>query len=263
MVGVPDPRRPMADRRLNQSSERSLVSVDPVRARAAAYLKKMPEEQAQHFADLLLAASQEYFLVVMLDSAESHQFLTCEAPLIPAVKSLTRRRRALWSVLPVSNEFTVNYATQIPRGVDSYHVTMDVPEELDVRRFVLCSNADEPAIHDLARRAEAVAARSSLPDAAGSTSLTLERRELETTLGVLGQRRRVDLRGFDQYLQGRRRVSASALRQPSPAGADGDSTCSIEGLAHLRGASAEQRFEARRRQGAAVRRQTPAPSPRG
>ena len=83
--------------------------------------------QARHYAELLKAASREYFLIVMLRADESHQFLTYEAPLIPAVRSSTARRRAWKALLPFSTEFTVDYVTQIPGRWATLRLTFTVP----------------------------------------------------------------------------------------------------------------------------------------
>jgi hypothetical protein len=175
---------------------------DPTRDRAEGYVMQLAEHTTKHLGDLLNAVSREYFLIVMLPAGQSHQFLTYEAPLIPAVRSTTARRRAWRSLLPVSTEFTVSYVTQLPRSVGSYHVTIDVPEEIDVRRFILSSNADQPAVEDLANRIDAVVDAATQ---AGDHSKVIEaeQKEIESALGVLGQRRRLDLQGFDYYLQNR------------------------------------------------------------
>lgn len=214
---------------------------DPVRAQAAAYLRLMPQDQARHFSDLLRAASREYFLTVMLPAADPRQFLTYEAPLIPAVRSLTGRRRAWRSVLPVSTEFTVNYFTQVPRSVGSYHVTIDVPEEIDVRRFILSSNADKPAIDDLTGRIETAAAHAK-GRSSQSRALEVERRELEATLGTLARRRLIDVDAFNYYLRNRK------LAERVPKWIDkkirslrsSPSASSLTRLAELHGAKAER-----------------------
>ncbi len=175
---------------------------DPVRDIARDFLLNMKVHQARHYAELLKAASREYFLIVMLRADESHQFLTYEAPLIPAVRSSTARRRAWKALLPFSTEFTVDYVTQIPRSVGSYHVTVDVPEEIDIRRFILSSDAEELAVEDLARRIEAVT-DPKLNSTLAPSVVAAERAEVEAMLGVLGQRRHLDVEGFDYYLQNR------------------------------------------------------------
>jgi hypothetical protein len=175
---------------------------DPTRHRAESYVTQLAEHTTKHLGDLLNAVSREYFLIVMLPAGQSHQILTYEAPLIPAVRSTTARRRAWRSLMPVSTEFTVSYVTQLPRSVGSYHVTIDVPEEIDVRRFILSSNADQPAVEDLANRIDAVVDAATR---AGDHSKVIEaeQKEIESAIGVLGQRRRLDLQGFDYYLQNR------------------------------------------------------------
>jgi hypothetical protein len=182
--------------------KRPRPGTDPTRHLAETYVTHLAEHTTKHLGDLLNAVSREYFLIVMLPAGQSHHFLTYEAPLIPAVRSSTARRRAWRSLLPVSTEFTVSYVTQLPRSVGSYHVTIDVPEEIDVRRFILSSNADQPAVEDLADRMDAVVSAASH---AGKCSKVIEaeKSEIESALGVLGQRRRLDLQGFDYYLQNR------------------------------------------------------------
>lgn len=175
---------------------------EPVREIARDFLLNMAAHQARHYAELLKAASREYFLIVMLRADESHQFLTYEAPLIPAVRSSTARRRAWKALLPFSTEFNVDYVTQIPRSVGSYHVTVDVPEEIDVRRFILSSDAEELAVEDLARRIDALT-NAELNSRYRPSVIAAERSEVEAMLGVLGQRRHLDVEGFDYYLHNR------------------------------------------------------------
>jgi hypothetical protein len=173
------------------------------RTLAERYLLNLDDRRARHLNELLTLASREYFLVVMLTAENSHQFLTYDAPLIPAVRSLTARRRAWKAMLPVSTEFSVSYVTQLPRAVGSYHVTIDVPEEIDVRRFILSTDADQPSVEDLARRIHAVLKVMDSQNPAFDRLIRIELEEIESCLGLLGQRRRLDLQGFEYYLQNR------------------------------------------------------------
>jgi len=179
------------------------------RALAERYLQSLEKHPAaSHLDELLRLASGEYFLVVMLTAENSHHSLTYDAPLIPAVRSLTARRRAWKAMLPVSTEFTVSYVTQLPRAVGSYHVTIDVPEEIDVRRFILSTDADQPAVEDLARRIDALCNVIRCHDPVKARPdfervIQIEQEEIESCLRLLGQRRRLDLQGFEYYLQNR------------------------------------------------------------
>jgi hypothetical protein len=173
-----------------------------IRTIARNYLLNMDAGQSSHYAELLRAACREYILIVMVPADESHHFLTYETPLIPAVRSSTARRRAWRALLPFSTEFTVDYVTQIPRSVASYHVTIDVPEEIDVRRFILSSDADDVVVEDLGNRIHALT--TPVDGARFDEALAAaERREVEAMLRVLGRRRHLDVHGFDYYLKNR------------------------------------------------------------
>jgi hypothetical protein len=175
------------------------------------YLEHLSERRAKHLEDLLMAASREYFLTVMLPAEQSHHFLTYQAPLIPAVRSMTARRRAWRAALPVSTEFTVSYVTQLPRAVGTYHVTIEVPEEIDVRRFILSTDADQPAVEDLKSRIDALL---SVRADASSAVVKTEEDEIRSSLDVLSQRRGLDIQHFHYYLQNRELLKSATNASP-------------------------------------------------
>jgi hypothetical protein len=190
----------------------SQFSTTTERDLAKHYLEHLSEHRAKHLEDLLMAATREYFLTVMLPAEQSHHFLTYQAPLIPAVRSTTARRRAWRAILPVSTEFTVSYVTQLPRAVGTYHVTIEVPEEIDVRRFILSTDADQPAVEDLKSRIDALL---SVRAGASSAVVKTEEDEIRSSLDVLSQRRRLDIQHFDYYLQNRELLKSATNRVAS------------------------------------------------
>ena len=52
-------------------------------------------------------------------------------------------------MLPVNREFVVEYETVIPRSVGAYHLTVEVNEEVNVRRFVMSSDVDDDFVQTL------------------------------------------------------------------------------------------------------------------
>lgn len=176
-----------------------------VRERAARLLEDLPEAEAVALAGLLDVAYREYCLVVMLARSDDQQYLTYQAPLVPHARWPKLRRRPLRGWLPFSTEYTFSYETQIPRAVASYHVTVEVPEEIDVRRFLLSTDADAPAVEALCTRLDALAdvVQDSGRDAVERPSTALLRLELEEVLAevrALGRRRMLDRSDYMSYL---------------------------------------------------------------
>ncbi len=122
------------------------------------------------FLSLLEMVSSEHLLVVEVDASQDHAVLRYDAPVLPALESDTqgsryaarRWRPPSWASL--EHEFTVTYETVIPRAVNSYHATVEVPEELRVRRLLMTSDNDAHAVrmlrdmHALARQYESLKA---------------------------------------------------------------------------------------------------------
>lgn len=105
---------------------------------------------ATPFAQLLKSAASEYFLVAQVRIDAGETFLDYEAPLLRARAKprLARYLSASWLPIP-SSEFTVRYDSMVPRGVDSYHITIEVPAEILLRRFTVSSDADQPIVDEL------------------------------------------------------------------------------------------------------------------
>jgi hypothetical protein len=186
-------------------------SVIDTRKLASAALNKLLSQSQEPFEQLLERACREYALVVLLPPQHPRVFLRWEAPLLPAKRpgKAGGVRRFLRATLPVNREFAVEYSTNLPRAVKSYHLTVEVSEEIHVRRFVLSSNVDEPFVASLVADVEAIEAglskfRDDSPS--GSSVPTTKLAELEmqsvaSRLAELGRRRRADLESYERYLE--------------------------------------------------------------
>jgi hypothetical protein len=186
-----------------------------VRAKARGYLLDMPEEYAQEFARLLAVATEEQLTVVMIPADSSQAHYTYEAPAIPARARRASLRRRLLDLLPLNREFKLEYHTEIPRTVNSYHVTFQVPEDIHVRRFVLSTNADAIAmrgvVSDLMRLA-------SEADDFGSGASVVHRMELQDVfwrVAAIARRRLEERARYRVYLQRFWAQFGDALNVPS------------------------------------------------
>ena len=105
-------------------------------------------------------------------------FIRYDAPVIPARSKHVNPRNMLARWFAIRHEFTVQYSTLIPRAVNSYHVTAEVPPEIQVRRFFLTTDVDSPALQSLVAdmRAVALSILGYGPDAESSLLLTSTRR---------------------------------------------------------------------------------------
>ncbi|MFD0525662.1 hypothetical protein [Paractinoplanes durhamensis] len=162
------------------------------------------------FARLLQLATRQYILVAQLGLDRPRRFLSWEAPLLPAQHRPAPLQSLAKNVLPVNREFVVEYETEIPRAVKAYHLTLEVRQEISVRRFVMSSDVDEEFVEVLAEDLESVARRA---DRLGTHHklLELEMQSIASRLAELGRRRLVDLAGYESYL----------ARLPIPVGAPG------------------------------------------
>lgn len=165
------------------------------------------------FGRLLQLAARQYILVAQLGLDRPRRFLTWEAPLLPAQHRPAPLQTLAKNLLPVNREFVVEYETEIPRSVKAYHLTLEVRQEISVRRFLLSSDVDDEFVEVLAQDLEAVAAR-----AAGLSAhhklLELEMQGIASRLAELGRRRLIDLAGYEAYLS---RLPAPARRRTGPA----------------------------------------------
>ena len=184
-----------------------------IRARAAEGLRLLLGESGHPFPHLLDVAAGEYLLVVLVPRVADRCFLTYDAPLLPARRPPRSSMRALVkNVLPTNREFTVEYSATVPRAVRSYHVTVDVPEEVSVRRFTVSSDIDAPVVDGLQYDIEAVAGRYDAVTGASGKLLELELQAIASRLAELGRRRQRDVAAYRAYLR-----KAGALRPPAAA----------------------------------------------
>jgi hypothetical protein len=151
------------------------------------------------FARLLQLASRQHILVAQLGLDRPRRFLTWDAPLLPAQHRPAPRQTLAKNLLPVNREFVVEYETEIPRSVKAYHLTLEVRQEISVRRFLMSSDVDEEFVEVLAQDLESVARRA---DRLGTHHklLELEMQGIASRLAELGRRRLVDLAGYEAYL---------------------------------------------------------------
>ncbi|WP_089249769.1 hypothetical protein [Asanoa hainanensis] len=170
------------------------------------------------FAHLLRLACSQYMLVVLLDAAHPRRFLTWDAPLLPGRRPSAPIQRLVQSVLPVNREFVVEYETAIPRSVGAYHLTVEVNEEVSVRRFVLSSDVDDDFVQTLTQDVEMLAEGvAGLPH---RKLLELELQGIASRLAEVGRRRLTDLTNYRRYIAERHRSLAAFT--PGAAALDGD-----------------------------------------
>ncbi|GAB3911112.1 hypothetical protein GCM10029964_116220 [Kibdelosporangium lantanae] len=169
---------------------------ESIRDRAdQALVQLFPPDSA--FLRLLEIASSEYLLVTEVPTANPQVFLHFDAPVMPARGR--RRKATLWGLVP-EHEFTVRYQTVIPRAVNSYHVTIEVPPEIQVRRFFLTSDVDGPALRALVNDIRAVADEYDDLNAVSPKLLEQELQSIASRLAEFGRRRHRDLDSFKAYL---------------------------------------------------------------
>jgi hypothetical protein len=151
------------------------------------------------FARLLELATRQFILVAQLGLDRPRRFLTWEAPLLPAQRRPAPLQTLAKNVLPVNREFVVEYETEIPRSVKAYHLTLEVRQEITVRRFLMSSNVDDEFVEVLAQDLESVARRA---DRLGRHHklLELEMQGIASRLAELGRRRLIDLASYEAYL---------------------------------------------------------------
>ncbi|RZS44494.1 hypothetical protein EV193_101370 [Herbihabitans rhizosphaerae] len=152
------------------------------------------------FLRLLDVAASDHLLVVEVPTATPQVFLTYKAPVMPARSRRLGGREGIPGQRAFQHEFTVQYRTVIPRAVSSYHVTLEVPPEIHVRRYLLSSNVDQHAVATLAADMRAVARRYDDLRAVSPKLLELELHGIASRLAELGRRRHRDLRSFTDYL---------------------------------------------------------------
>jgi hypothetical protein len=179
---------------------------DPVRRLAVTALEEMFAEdfgldRGVPFLQMMHLLLTEHITVVAVPSDGTQTYLEYDAPMLPA-----ERRRGTWPLLRRSG-LTIRYSTMIPRAVNSYHVTLELPSEIQVRRCILTTRVDEPLITTLSTDLEALAARQDSIAADSSSAqphtgpiLREEWRVICTRLAELGRRRMAELDAYRSYL---------------------------------------------------------------
>lgn len=175
---------------------------DTIREKAAEAVTQLFEPDSP-FLRLLDIAASEYLLVVEMPTYKPQAFIRYEAPVIPARSKHLRPRNVLSRWLSVRHEFTVQYSTLIPRAVNSYHVTAEVPSEIQVRRFFLTTDVDSPALQSLVTDMRAVADNYDNLRAVAPKLLELELQGIASRLAEFGRRRQRDLETFRAYIEER------------------------------------------------------------
>ena len=198
----------VTDRPPVAAGPRPAVDSREVRDLALAGLDALfPEEDrnglAAPFAHLLQLASRQFMLIVLLSLDRPRRFLSWDAPLLPAELPRAPLQHLVRNVLPVNREFVVEYETAIPRSARAYHLTVQVNEEISVRRFLLSTDADNEFVEILSEDLETLAERG---DALGGQRklLELELQGIASRLAELGHRRLINLARYEAYLADRR-----------------------------------------------------------
>jgi hypothetical protein len=155
------------------------------------------------FLRLLDIASSEYLLVVAMPTDKAQSFIRFDAPVIPARSKHMRQGNLFLRYFSVRHEFTVRYSTLIPRAVNSYHVTAEVPSEIQVRRFFLTTDVDAPALDSLVADMRAVADKYDTLRLVAPKLLELELQGIASRLAEFGRRRQRDLESFRAYIEER------------------------------------------------------------
>lgn len=200
---------------------RRAVDAREVRDLALAGLDALfPEDDrtglAVPFAHLLQLASHQFMLIVLLSVDRPRRFLTWDAPLLPAQPPRAPLQHVVKNVLPVNREFVVEYVTAIPRSARAYHLTVQVNEEINVRRFLLSSDADAEFVEILSEDLETLAERG---NALGGHRklMELELQGIASRLAELGHRRLINLASYEDYIADRRGSGNGSESPLSPA----------------------------------------------
>jgi len=164
-------------------------------------------DQVVPFAPLLHVACRQYMLVVLLSPDRPRRFLTWDAPLLPAQRPHAPPQQLVKNVLPVNREFVVEYETAIPRSVSAYHLTIQVNEEISVRRFLLSSDVDDEFVEILTEDLETLA-KGGNALAGHRKLLELELQGIASRLAELGHRRLGNLASYEAYIAGCRGQSS-------------------------------------------------------
>jgi hypothetical protein len=185
---------------LARSTRHRATDSDSIRDKAAQAIEQLFGEDSPFLRLLDIAASQ-YLLVAQVRTDATQAFLRYDAPVLPARSRDLRGRATITRWAAFRHEFTVRYSTVIPRAVNSYHVTLEVPPEIQVRRFFLTSDVDAPALRTLVNDMRAVADGYEELRAVSPKLLELELQGIASRLAEFGRRRYRDLESFMSYIE--------------------------------------------------------------
>jgi hypothetical protein len=175
---------------------------DSIRDKAASAVEQLFQPDSP-FLRLLDVATREYLLVVEVPTTKAQSFLRYDAPVLPARTKNLRSRNTFAPWAGFRHEFTIRYATLIPRAVKSYHVTLEVPPEIQVRRFFMTSDVDSPALRELVDDMRAVSASYDELRTVTPKLLELELQGIASRLAEFGRRRHRDFVSFMTYIEER------------------------------------------------------------
>jgi hypothetical protein len=183
-----------------RSARHRATDSDSIRDKAARAVEELFPDDSP-FLRLLDIAASEYLLVAQVRTNKTQAFLRYDAPVLPARSRDLRGRATIARWGGFQHEFTVRYSTVIPRAVNSYHVTLEVPPEIGVRRFFLTSDVDAPALRTLANDMHAVADSYQQLQGVAPKLLELELQGIVSRLAEFGRRRYRDLESFMAYIE--------------------------------------------------------------
>ena len=202
-----------------RSARHRATDSDSIRDKAAQAIEDLFPGDSPFLRLLDIAASQ-YLLVAQIRTNKTQAFLRYDAPVMPARDRDLRGRATIGRWGAFRHEFSVRYATIIPRAVNSYHVTLEVPPEIQIRRFFLTSDVDAPALRSLVNDMRAVADSYQELRAVSPKLLEMELQGIVSRLAEFGRRRYRDLESFMSYIEdcystfSRRRPRFPAFTEP-------------------------------------------------
>jgi hypothetical protein len=183
-----------------RSARHRATDSDSIRDKAARAVEDLFPEDSP-FLRLLDIAASEYLLVAQVRTNKTQAFLRYDAPVLPARSRDLRGRATIARWGAFQHEFTVRYSTVIPRAVNSYHVTLEVPPEIQVRRFFLTSDVDAPALRSLVNDLRAVSESYQRLYDISPKLLELELQGIVSRMAEFGRRRYRDLDSFMAYIE--------------------------------------------------------------
>ncbi len=172
---------------------KEITDAGAIRSKAEAVVRAVFRENGS-FPRMLDIVAREHLLVVEIPADQSQ--LTVEYDVRGALETSTKRRSRF------RREFTVSYRTVIPRAVDTYDVTVEMPEGIQIRRFFLATGGDRAEVDGLAEEMRAVADRYQRLAETSPKLLQLELHGIASRLAELGRRRQRDLRAYQDYIAG-------------------------------------------------------------